>query len=332
MKVKNILSVFDGISIAQLAINRAGIKYEKYYASEIDKNAITITSKHFPETVHLGDITELTPVKLKQLNLIGNVDIYIGGSPCTSLSCAASQKESGLEKGQSILFWEYVRILNIVKPKFFILENVASMKKADKETITKVLGVEPVLINSALVSAQSRKRLYWTNIKGITQPEDKGIYLKDILVDGYIERDKSYCIMATTNKACMQDYLRGQRQMIFTKPVRIGTIGKGAQGERIYSVNGKSITLSANSGGGGATTGLYRIGDIRKLYPIECERLQTIPDNYTEGFSNSARYKMLGNSFTTDIIAHILSFIKLNRNISTRVKLDEKYKQISMTF
>ena len=361
-RLKNVLSVFDGISVAQLALTKAGITYEKYYASEIDKNAVSVTMKHFPETIQLGDIKKLTEFRLNKLGLVGNVDLYIGGSPCTSLSCAAGQKESGLEKGQSVLFWEYVRILTTVKPKFFILENVASMKKADKDTITKILGVEPILINSALVSAQSRKRLYWTNIKGIIQPENKGICLKDILIDGYTERDKSYCVTATIKKGCEQDYLlKNSRQMIFInpaviisvnekgikkvvemqypdKPIQIGYIGKGGQAERIYSINSKSITLCANGGRRGAKTGLYMITDdsiveitpetmrgrLRKLYPVECERLQTLPDNYTEGFSHSVRYKMIGNSFTADVIAHILSFIDNTsaNSVSKRVNFD----------
>ena len=416
---KNVLSVFDGISIAQLALKQAGITYEKYYSSEIDKNAVSVAMKHFPETIQLGDVKELTEFRLNKLGLINNVDLYIGGSPCTSLSCAAGQKESGLEKGQSVLFWEYVRILTIIKPKFFIFENVASMKKADMDTITKVIGVEPVLINSALVSAQSRKRLYWTNIQGITQPENKGIFLKDILIDGYTERDKSYCVLATMGRGRRQDYLTNSsssRQMVFInpavivsvnekgikkvmemkhsdKPIQIGYIGKGGQGERIYSIDGKSITLSANGGGRGAKTGLYMITDdnaiksdlikpiqigyvnknrqgekiysikgksvvitsnnnnnkymitddsiieitpetmkgrLRKLYPIECERLQTLPDNYTEGFSNTARYKMIGNSFTADVISHILSFAK--NSVSKRVCFDtiKKHKYIEM--
>jgi DNA (cytosine-5)-methyltransferase 3A len=353
MQLKNVLSVFDGISVAQLALKRAGITYNKYYAAEIDKNAVSVAMKHFPDTIQLGDVKELTEFRLNKLGLIGNVDLYIGGSPCTSLSCAAGQKESGLEKGQSVLFWEYVRILTIVKPKFFILENVASMKKADMDTISKVVGVEPILINSALVSAQSRKRLYWTNIQGIIQPENKGIRLKDILIDGYTERDKLYCITATIKNGCEQDYLlKSSRQMVYinpavivsinekgikkviemkplNEPIQIGYINKNRQGEKIYHINGKSITLTASN------AGKYMIADdnmlevtpetmkgrLRKLYPIECERLQTLPDDYTAGFSNSTRYKMLGNSFTADVMSHILSFIPAN-SVSKRVNFN----------
>ncbi|MHB8360000.1 MAG: DNA (cytosine-5-)-methyltransferase [Thermoplasmataceae archaeon] len=357
----NILSLFDGISCAQVALQRAGIEVSKYFASEIEKNSIAVTQKHYPDTIQVGSIEFLNGSQFPHINLL------IGGSPCQSLSCAAGQKESGLEKGKSTLFWEYVRVLNEVNPDYFLLENVASMKKADRDLISKTLGVEPILINSALLTAQSRKRLYWTNIKGIQQPEDKHIYLKDVLVDGsnvmyrkywdevyshksyaigtqsgkrgtiagqevvmlkgYTEKDKSYCLDATYSKTRVGNYFgnaHGKRQLVFTKPVRIGHIGKGGQGERIYNIDGKSICLSANGGGMGANTGLYLIIDdqavdlndyetlkkyVRKLYPIECERLQTIPENYTEGFSNTARYKMIGNSFTVDVISHILSFI-----------------------
>jgi len=339
----NILSLFDGISALQVALNRAGIKYDNYYASEIDKYAIQITQKNYPLTIQLGDVTNIKGSDLPHIHLL------CGGSPCQSLSCAAGQKESGLEKGKSVLFWEYVRVLNECQPDYFIFENVASMKQSDRDRITEILGVEPILINSALVSAQQRKRLYWTNIKGIEQPEDKHIYLKDVLINneneiyrsytnkrlldksitigpqvgsiktimgqgvitGYTDKEKSYCLVATYNKAHYSDLLRGQRQMVFTKPVRVASIGKGGQAERIYSIDGKSVCLSANGGGGGAKTGLYDIKEyIRKLTPVECERLQTFPDNFSEGISDTQRYKCLGNSFTVDVISHILKYIK----------------------
>jgi len=353
--MKNILSLFDGISGAQIALERAGIKYDNYFASETDKYAISITQKHYPKTIQLGNVEFVNGSELPDIWLL------IGGSPCTSLSCAAGQKESGLEKGASVLFWEYVRILNEVKPKYFLLENVASMKKADRETITKIIGIEPIMINSALVSAQHRKRLYWTNIKGIEQPEDKHIYLKDVLESGYTEKEKSYPITATINAGIARDYLlKSQRQMVFNKPVRVDTIGKGGQGERVYSIDGKSVCLSANGGGRSAKTGLYAIYNhynnsvnfnksyavgshsnvltsksgqcvitdmdnfnnvsndvafqelkpyIRKLTPLECERLQTLPENYTKGISSRQRYKAIGNGFTIDVIAHILKNI-----------------------
>ena len=277
----------------------------KYYASEIDKYAISITQKNHPDTIQLGDIKELDATKFE------GVDLLIGGSPCQSLSIAKRQKESGLQKGESTLFWEYVRVLKECKPKFFLLENVASMKNIDRDKISEVIGVQPIKINSALVSAQQRKRYYWTNIPGITQPEDKEIYLKDILESGDTEKLKAYCVTATYSRACPRDYfMKGQRQLIFKKPVRIGKIGKGGQGQRIYHTNGKSVSLSAHGGGQGAKTGLYEIKEeVRRLTPIECERLQTVPDNYTEGVSNTQRYTMLGNGWTVEVIKHIFKHL-----------------------
>ena len=304
----NVLSLFDGMSCGQIALRRAGIEYDNYFASEIDKYAIQIAQKNYQDTIQLGDIHNIKTEKLPK------VDILLGGSPCQSLSKAKRQKESGLKKGQSVLFWEYLRILNAVKPKYFLLENVASMKKTDRDSISNSLGVEPILINSALLTAQQRKRYYWTNIEGVEQPKDRKVYLKDILENGYTEKLKSYCIIATYSRACPEDYFfHGQRQLVFNKPVRVGTIGNGGQGERIYYIGGKSVCLSANGGGWGAKTGLYEIKEhVRRLTPIECERLQTVEDNYTEGVSNAQRYKMLGNGFTVDVIVHILNNLKRN--------------------
>jgi len=312
MKI-NVLSLFDGMSCGQIALRRAGIEYDNYFASEIDKYAIQITQKNYPDTIQLGDIHNIEIEKLPKIKLL------LGGSPCQSLSIAKRQKESGLKKGQSILFWDYMRILNTIKPRYFLFENVASMKKTDRDLISNSLGVEPILINSALLTAQQRKRYYWTNIEEVEQPKDKEIYLKDILEKGYTEKLKSYCITATYSRACPQNYFfHEERQLIFNKPVRVGTIGKGGQAERIYYISGKSICLNANGGGMGAKTGLYEIKEhIRRLTPIECERLQTVPDNYTslrkegkELMSDTQRYKMLGNGFTVDVIVHILKYLK----------------------
>ena len=302
----NVLSLFDGMSCGQVALERAGIPIERYLASEIDKYAIQVTQHNYPATEQLGDVCGVSAAALP------DIDLMMGGSPCQSLSIANRQTESGLVQGKSILFWEFHRLLQEVSPKYFLLENVASMKNADKDTISSALGVEPITINSSLVSAQQRKRHYWTNIPNITQPEDKGIYLKDILETGYTEKLKSYCITATYARACPQDcFNHSQRQMIFNKPVRVAKINKGGQGERIYSIDGKSISLSANSGGLGRTSGLYEIGEyVRRLTPVECERLQTVPDNYTDvDVTNAQRYKMLGNGWTVDVIVHIFGEI-----------------------
>lgn len=332
-----VLSLFDGISVAQQALKELGINCE-YYASEIDKYAISITQKNFPDTIQLGNVVGL--------KVDFQPDLLIGGSPCQDLSIAKKNRE-GLAGSRSGLFWEYVRILKETKPKYFVLENVNSMPKEAKQTITEALGVDPIMINAALVSAQNRKRLFWTNIPNIKQPEDRGILLKDILENGDCDRLKSYCIDANYHKGAdwKQYKEKGRRQLI-----RVGYLNQGGQGDRIYSPEGKSVNLSANGGGRGAKTGLYAVGVasrtyprykqegvqrtkqievrndekanamtsvsgdsmvmqntvIRKLTPLECERLQSLPDNYTEGVSNTQRYKALGNAFNCEVIKHIL--------------------------
>ena len=317
MEEINVLSLFDGISCGHVALDRAGIKVNKYYASEINENCIKITQKNYPKTIQLGDVRCLSALPFT--NKSHKIDLLMGGSPCQDLSIAGTRK--GLNGDRSCLFWEYVRFLEYITPKYFLFENVASMKKEDMDTITKTLGVEPVMINSALVSAQTRKRLYWTNIGHVGQPEDKGILLKDILESGIAPQNKSYALTETYHKAAFSDFVKKHtRTMIAEKPQKLGYLKglKDSQANRVYSINAKSVCLNANGGGGGAKTGLYKIdlpdGDyvIRKLTPIECERLQTLPDNYTYGVANSHRYKALGNGWTVDVIAHILKGIKEN--------------------
>lgn len=313
-----VLSLFDGISSGRLALERAGIPVEKYYASEIDKYAIQVAQKNYPDTIQVGDVT-----KLNYLELL-DVDMVIGGSPCQDLSIAKQNRE-GLRGARSGLFWKYVEALEVIKPRWFLLENVASMRNEDRDAITETLRkiypeTECVMINSALVSAQQRKRYYWTNWH-VEQPQDKGILLKDILETGLADKDKSFCITQRyTAQFGSDDYTEkryfdmSMGQVIF-EPIRIGIIGKGGQGDRIYSVRGKSVYLNANGGGRGAKTGLYKVdlpdGDyiIRKLTPVECERLQTLPDNWTEGVSNTQRYKAIGNGWTVDVITWIFSQI-----------------------
>lgn len=397
-----ILSLFDGISCGRLALERAGISVEAYYASEIDKHAIKISEKHYPDIIRLGDVRE---IDFKQFS--GKIDLIIGGSPCQDLSIA-KQNRQGLDGERSGLFWKFAEAVKTIKPKYFMLENVASMSKENKQIITDTLGVESILINSALVSAQQRKRLYWCNW-AMEQPEDKGIALKDILETGQVWNEKSVCLTANYSGACFpHDYLRHQRQMVaenikkplliqentikgyieinqgecfdntfpnshtrrgrkmdkkancltavvpqffqyigcafrsrgkekhlevrkdekanaltsvttdstVCKPIQVGYEGKNSQGNRIYSVRGKSVCINANGGGKGAKTGLYKIdlpdGDyfVRKLTPIECERLQTLPDNYTDCVSKTQRYKSVGNAWTVDVITHIFKALK----------------------
>lgn len=311
-----ILSLFDGISCARVALERAGIPVEAYYASEVDKYAVSISQKNYPDIVQIGDVKDLH-LEFDKVIPKGyfKIDLLIGGSPCQDLSIAKKDRK-GLDGERSGLFWEYFRILNEVKPKYFILENVNSMPKEAKAVITEALGVEPIMINASLVSAQQRKRLFWTNIPNVILPNDKEILLKDILEEGefhglYSDYNNSttYDKSRTIGTGCGVTRSATCQQVII-KPVRIAKIGKGGQGDRVYSIEGKSVNLSANGGGRGAKTGLYAVKDfVRKLTPIECERLQGLPDNYTEGVSNTQRYKALGNAFNVDVITHILSFI-----------------------
>lgn len=288
----NILSLFDGISCGQVALERAGIIIDNYYACEIDKYAIQVTQKNYPNTIQLGDVTKIDFSQLK------DIDLLIGGSPCQNLSICGNRQ--GLKGSESKLFFEYVRALKELKPKYFLLENNSSMTKENRDIITSYMGVEPIEINSSLVSAQQRKRLYWTNIPNIQQPIDKKLYLKDI-IDYEFQGEDLKNITKFNNII----------EYTVNKPLRIGTIGKGGQGERVYSIKGKSINLTANGGGRGAKTGLYLINDtVRKLSPVECERLQALPDNYTDCISNTQRYKSLGNGWTVDVIAHIFSYME----------------------
>lgn len=389
-----VLSLFDGISCGMVALERAGLSVESYAAYETDKYAVTISYKNYPHIKHFGDVFDGDFSKFK------GYDLLIGGSPCTYWSIAKKDRETSCDGIGFKLFMEYVRALNESQCRYFLYENNYSIHKDIKTEISKCLGVEPIMINSALLSAQQRKRCYWTNIPNVTQPEDKGILLKDIIESGLPWQDKSYCMTSTYSGAIFKNTLeRKQRTMIaepyvtgiseqvqgrkinidgkylrvyeanknqkancltscttrnmlaepvilqrshgFNKggvkynkcptitangsfeynnfvaePIRIGQYGKGGQGQRIYSVHGKSVSLKANGGGQGSNTGLYKIdlpdGDyiIRKLTPIEAERLQTLPDNYTEGISATQRYKCIGNGWTVDVIAHILKGLK----------------------
>lgn len=253
----NVLSLFDGISCAMVGLKKANIPIKTYYASEIDKHAIAVSTKNYPEIVRLGDVRQVKGEDLPK------IDLLVGGSPCVDLSVAKRDRK-GLDGEHSGLFWEYVRVLREVKPTYFVLENVASMPKKDRDIITAEMGVDPVMFNASLVSAQSRKRLFWTNLR-FTLPEDKGILLKDILQpdaevdERMVMNGKAYCLTATYSGATEKNSVeRKQRTM-----VKIGHIGNtNSQGNRVYDPNGKSVTLSANGGGLGAKTGLYLVQDI----------------------------------------------------------------------
>ncbi len=274
-----VLSLFDGISCARVALERAGIPVEAYYASEIDKYAIQISQKNYPDIQQVGSVIDLQAHTEP-------FDLLIGGSPCQNLSAAGNG--TGLEGEESKLFYEYVRILKENTPRYFILENVASMKPSQKDKISEIIGVPPIVINANLVSAQDRKRYFWTNIPNVTQPEDKGIFLRNIItMEG-------------------KDITERMNKKV------VGTLAYKKTWGNVRNLNQKSKTLTkagqciANSG---ATNIKLDDGKYRQLTEVECERLQGLPDNYTEGISSAQRYATTGNAFNVDVVAHILSFI-----------------------
>ena len=399
----NVLSLFDGMSCGMLALDRLGIKVDKYYASEIDKYAIQVSQANYPDIIQVGDVTELDTLTLPKIDLI------MGGSPCQGFSFAG--KQLAFDDPRSALFFEFVRCVKELQPKYFLLENVR-MKKEYLDVISEYMGVEPIMINSALVSAQNRVRFYWTNIPGIEQPEQRGIVLRDILetntpdeylagenlqknykggnqlnpnyksqantihdangksgticagthgyANGYVAdvdpkyylSDKAVDYMNrgskkyTGNKTRAEHYIRHESEKSKTltanmhKGVPYGVIAVDSYREvrteeakklrkEMRQKTGKDHTpfrakklVPRNDGKVGTlTTSLTNDHKIslakehevywRKLTPVECERLQTVPDNYTNHVSNTQRYKMLGNGWTIEVITHILKNMDL---------------------
>lgn len=389
-----VFSLFDGCGMAYQALKNLNIKVLKYYASEIGKYSIMVSNKNHKDIINLGDVNNWKDWKIEKPDLI------VGGSPCQGFSFAG--KQLNFEDSRSKLFFKFVDILNFYKPKYFLLENV-KMKKEYKDIISKYLGVKPVEINSALVSAQNRRRLYWTNIPDVKHPEDKKVLLKNIVHEneeikyridktnsevklivkeatkkGFAEINPGECVdlafpnsktrrgrkmSEKTNCLMAKDcsfYLYNLNEytvpfdktlQILDKEIEKGKVGyfrKDSQANRVYYIHDKAVTLCGDAGGGAAKMGQYLFGCItpdrvnkrqngqrfndgkkfytltaqdkhgilikgyiRKLTTIECERLQTLPDNYTlcNGVSNTQRYKMIGNGFTVKIIEHILKNI-----------------------
>lgn len=321
-KQLRVLSLFDGISCARVALDRAGFQVKKYLASEIKQSAIEIAMRNYPDTVQVGDVKDITAETIK-----GGLDLLIGGSPCQDLSIANSSRK-GLEGARSGLFYEYLRILRELKPKYFVLENVYSMPQEAKDIITKELGVEPIMINASLVSAQTRKRLFWTNIPGVQLPEDRGIFLKDILIDEDLyETDTVYqyrrYYMRRTEGGkvpCLTANMgTGGHNVPFVRireatkkgyaEIKVGECvdlthptSKTRRGRRMVE---KSNCMTT----GEMTFYKFTKQGLRKLTPVECERLQSLPDGYTAGTSDSQRYHAIGNAFNVDVVAHILSYL-----------------------
>jgi len=296
----NILSLFDGMSCGQIALNKLGIKYDNYFASEIDKYATQVTKNNYPNTIQLGDVSKVNGFELPK------IDLMFGGSPCqnftfagkrqgmvtkdsidiTSLKQYLDLKNTGFEfDGQSYLFWEYIRILNEVKPKYFLLENV-KMENKWKKLISSILNIEPILINSNLFSAQNRQRLYWTNIPIKELPTNKET-LKDIIEDSV---DKKYHLSFKHHLAFLKSYKWKHNTLNEkSKPLLASYYKQPPHCPYI-------ICEESESG-------------FRRLTPLECERLQTVPEQYTKGLSDTQRYRMLGNGWTVDVISHIFKGI-----------------------
>ena len=301
----NVLSLFDGLSCGQIALNRVGIKYDKYFASEVDKHAIKVTQHNYPDTIQLGDVTKVKGSDLPK------IDLLFGGSPCQGFSFAG--KQLNFEDPRSKLFFEFVRLKNELQPKYFLLENVV-MKQEFQDIITEYLGVEPIKINSNLVSAQTRERLYWTNIPNINQPEDLGITLNDILedigVNGEVfdrtKLNKATILGRRLNEQGKRDDYNKNIPISQCLEVRASNRDKS----NCITTVAKDNVLTTMSIG-------RHVDAFKKKLPFryytikEYCRLQTVPDDYFDGVvSENQIRKMIGNGWTVDVIAHIFKEIK----------------------
>ena len=288
-----VLSLCDGMSIAHIALDRIGIHVDKYYAAEVKPIALKVTKDNYPDTIHIGDVNK---VKYKGGILytengnynVGHIDLMVFGSPCQSFSIAMkTDMRVGLkDKTRSGLFLECYRILQEVQPTWFLLENVASMKNEDRDCLTEFMGVEPIRINSKLVSAALRDRYYWTNIEGITQPEDKGITLQSILTSGWTDREKARALLVSDSRPLVDKQKMLHRYKKFT------TI--------VWEEKGNDDS-------------------IRYLNQTELERCQTVPEGYTKCLTRNEAADVLGDAFTADVIAHIFSFINTQQNDLRRI-------------
>lgn len=288
-----VLSLCDGMSIAHIALDKIGIPVDKYYAAEIKPIAIKVTKDNYPDTIHIGDVNKISYkggiLYTENGNYnVGHVDLMVFGSPCQSFSrCMKTDMRVGLEdKTRSGLFFECYRILQEVQPTWWLLENVASMKSEDRDYLSECMGIEPIRINSKLVCAALRDRYYWTNIPGITQPEDKGITLQNILTSGYADREKARTLLVSDSRP-----LRDKQKMLH-RYKKFTTI--------VWEERGNDDS-------------------IRYLNQTELERCQTVPEGYTRCLTRNEAADVLGDAFTVDVIAHIFSFINTKQNDLERV-------------
>ena len=366
MKKINVLSLFDGMSCGQIALERAGINVDNYFASEIDKHAIQVARHNYPSTKHLGDVTHVKGADLP------TIDLLIGGSPCQGFSFAG--KQLNFNDSRSKLFFEFVRLLRETKPRYFLLENVI-MKKEYENVITSFLGVEPICINSALVSAQNRKRLYWTNIPNVCQPKDKEITWGDVRERGvntecyyYTEKAMQWLAKVSQKKRKTltvhsdidkMQMLEASHYKKYSNQRFFGIVDLPENAQFVAAMRGRYLINGRRQDGKQKIKGLtdqyieFRydgktncLSTVRKdnvvvpftlpnripadefffryITPLECERLQTIPDNYTACVSNTQRYKMLGNGWTVDVIVHFFQSLINN-------ELEPEYMEIAKT-
>ena len=308
----NVLSLFDGVSCARIALENLGVNIENYFASEIDKHAINVSKSNYPDIVHLGDIKY---IKAKGLP---KIDLLIGGSPCQDLSNA--QKGLGLKGTKSSLFYEYIRLLEEIQPKYFLLENV---KNKWGNLMSDYVGVDYIEINSSILSSQSRPRYYWTNIDYEKFPKNLSkTYLRDIVQN---EVDEKYYLKKTGLDAFLNDIKLNKKtskegiNKVFEIPKEIHKDNERQR--RVYSLKSKSPTILARAD----TTKIFINNRVRKLTPLECERLQCIPDNYTSLASDTQRYKMIGNAFTVSVIEHFLKGLKKEPTAKKRFKQEKLF-------
>lgn len=281
-----VLSLCDGMSCGQIALDRAGIKVDEYYAAEIKDIGIKVTKENYPNTIHIGDVNK---IQFKDGVLftevgdfeVGHIDLVMFGSPCQTFSIAMKKElRVGMQNMEkSGLFLECYRVLKEVNPTYFLMENVGTMKDEDRDFITYLMGVEPVFINSSLVSAQLRRRYYWTNILNVRLPEDKGIELKDIITSGFVEKKKARALVVSESRP-----LTDRKRMMH----RYKTTG-------MLTLVFEDLDDKENT--------------CRIFNQTELERLQTVPEGYTKCLTRNEAADVLGDGWTVDVIAHILSFI-----------------------
>lgn len=295
------------MSCGQIALDKLNVEVDKYYASEIKEDAIRVTQQNYPNTIQVGDIKELSGDQLPE------IDLLMGGSPCQNLSIAmAIEHRNGLKGDKSSLFYEYYRLLHEVKPKYFLLENVGSMRKDDRDVITELLGVEPIKVNSKLVSAQLRNRLYWTNIPNIVHPKDKDIKLNDVLTEGWSDREKARCLLesesrppTTPIKMFHRYYSTGFTTLIFKSEKHyqscVEHYNKYFKGMSAKEIDNQIKNYDIN---------LSVYGGVRYLSQIELEKLQTAPSGYTNILDRNSAAGLLGDGWTVDVVAHILSHME----------------------